>query len=314
MKVALVVDKKLDGNKKKMVESVKNALLKKYDVDVIAFDENFMRRIKGYDLAFNLSTSGGKDTRQLHVPSILDLMGIPYTGAPASTHAVCMDKSFTKSVLLKHGVSTANFLVVHPGEYVSEDHELRYPVIVKPIREGSSKGLKKNSVVTNIEDMKRAIFWIHERFNEPALVEEFIDGMEVTIGILERENGLEVLPIMEIDFSNLPDGVEKFYSDRVKNQGYDRYIVYHIPARLPLDLKEELESVAKKVFKVLGLRDYARIDIRIKGKSYYILDVNSLPLLVPGYSDIIKMAEAAGLKYDDLVLEIVMSARRRYGL
>ena len=313
MKIAIATDKILDENKKEMLNSVLKALSKEYETGVVKFDEDFMREIKKYDLVFNMSTSGGKDTRQLHVPAVLDLMGVPYTGAPASTHALCMDKSFTKAILEKHGISTAGFFVVHPSEEIP-DHDLKYPLIVKPIREGSSKGLRKDSVVSERESLERAVKWIHENFKEAALVEEFIDGKEVTIGLLEEENNLRVFPIIEIDFSNLPDGVEKFYSDRVKNQGYDRYVTYHIPARLSKSMENTLREAAKRVFKVLGLRDYARMDVRIKNDNYYVLDVNSLPLLVPGYSDILKMAEADGLSYDDLVLKIVQSARRRYGI
>ena len=313
MKIAIAIDKVLDENKKKMLNSVRKALSKEYEVGVVKFDENFMRNIKSYDLVFNMSTSGGKDTRQLHVPAVLDLMEIPYTGAPASTHALCMDKSFTKAILEKCGISTAGFFVVHPHEKIP-DHDLKYPLIVKPIREGSSKGLRKDSVVSDRESLERAVRWIHENFNEAALVEEFIDGKEVTIGLLEEEDILRVFPIIEIDFSNLPEGVERFYSDRVKNQGYDRYVIYHIPARLSKSMENTLKEAAKRVFKVLGLRDYARMDVRIKNDKYYVLDVNSLPLLVPGYSDILKMAEADGLSYDDLVLKIVQSARRRYGI
>jgi len=311
LKIAIATDKILDENKKKMLNSVLKALSKEYETGVVKFDEDFMREIKKYDLVFNMSTSGGKDTRQLHVPAVLDLMGVPYTGAPASTHALCMDKSFTKAILEKHGISTAGFFVVHPSEEIP-DHDLKYPLIVKPIREGSSKGLRKDSVVSERESLERAVKWIHENFKEAALVEEFIDGKEVTIGLLEEENNLRVFPIIEIDFSNLPDGVEKFYSDRVKNQGYDRYVTYHIPARLSKSMENTLREAAKRVFKVLGLRDYARMDVRIKNDNYYVLDVNSLPLLVPGYSDILKMAEADGLSYDDLVFKIVQSARRRY--
>ena len=313
MKVAVVIDEVLDGNKKKMLSSVREALSKEYEVGVVKFNENFMKEIKNYDLAFNMSTSGGKDTRQLHVPAILDLMGIPYTGAPASTHALCMDKFFTKSILSKYGISTPEFFVVHPFENVP-DHDLEYPLIVKPVREGSSKGLRKESVVNDRESLERAVRWIHKNFNEAALVEEFIEGREVTIGLLEEENNLRVFPIIEIDFSSLPEGIEKFYSDRVKNQGYDRYVTYHIPARLSESMENKLKDMARRVFKFLGLRDYARMDVRIKDGKYYVLDVNSLPLLVPGYSDILKMAEADGLNYDGLVLKIVQSARRRYGI
>ena len=313
MKIAIVVDSELDEHKKEMLEAVERALKKEYEVEVVPFDENFMRRIKGFDLAFNMATGGGKDSRQLHAAAVLDLLGIPYTAAPASAHAICLDKAVTKAVLMKYGISTADFFVVHPGEEVPKDHSLRYPVIVKPVREGSSKGLSKDSVAYDVEGIERAVRRIHEEFGEPALVEEFIEGREVTVGLIEGENGVEVLPILEVDFSGLPEGVERFYSDRVKNQGLDVYIKYIAPARIG-EMYEKVESAAKKAFYVLGLRDYARMDFRIKDGQYFVLDVNSLPLLVPVYSDITKMADAAGIGYDELVLRIVRSARRRYGI
>ncbi len=314
MRVALVCDAELDEHKKEMLSSVKNALEKEYEVKVVPFDEDFMHRIKGFDIAFNMATSGGEDSRQVHVPAILDLMGVPYTAAPAMTHAICIDKAVTKSVLMSHGLGTARFFVVHPGERVPEDHSLDYPLIVKPLHEGSSKGLRKESVVKNLESLKNAVKWIHENFKEGALVEEFIEGTEVTVGLLEAEGDVRVLPLLEIDFSGLPEGVERFYSDRVKNQGLDVYIKYHAPARLPEKMYRTVEEAAKRAFRILGLRDYARMDVRIKEDKYYILDVNSLPLLVPEYSDITKMAKAAGMSYDDLVLSIIRSARRRYGI
>ncbi len=314
LRVALVCDSELDEHKKEMLESVRKALEKKFSVTVVPFNEDFMRKIKGFDIAFNMATGGGRDSRQVHVPAILDLLSVPYTAAPALAHAICIDKGVTKAVLMSHGISTAGFFVVHPGEKVPEDHGLNYPLIVKPLREGSSKGLRKESVVNDMDSLVKAVEWVHETFNEGALVEEFIEGTEVTVGLLEREDAVEVLPLLEIDFSGLPEGVERFYSDRVKNQGLDVYIKYIAPARLPEDLYKKVEEAARRAFKALGLRDYARMDFRIKDGRYYILDVNSLPLLVPEYSDITKMAKAAGMSYDDLVLSIIESAIRRYGL
>ncbi len=314
MRVALVVDKELDDHKVRMMEAIKGAISTKYEVEIVPFDERFLDRIVKFDIAFNMATGGGRDSRQLHVPAVLDLLGIPYTTSSASTHAVCLDKSVTKAVLLKHGVGTANFFLIHPGEEVPERHGLRYPLIVKPVREGSSKGLRKDSVVTRFEDLEKAVKRIHEEFGESALVEEFIDGTEVTAGGLETPEGLRVFPIIEVDFSELPEGVERFYSYRVKNGEYESYVKYHIPARLSEEIWNTLTNVVRRVFRILNLRDYARMDIRIKDGNYYVLDVNSLPLLVPNYSDIIKMASADGMDYDELVLAILESAMRRYGL
>ena len=310
-KVGVVHDKVLTKNKKKMVEAVKDALSEEYEVSLIPFDEDFMRNVKDVDFVFNLATSGGRDTRQVHVPAILDLMNIPYTGSSAFSHSLCLDKSITKMVISHYGVNTARFFVVREGEDIPETFSASFPLIVKPVREGSALGLTKDSVVYDRESLKRQVKKIHEEFNEPALVEEFIDGTEVTLGIIGNGKDTQVLPLLEIDFSVLPDEMEKFYSYRVKNE-LDRELKYYCPARLSKDVYKKVEEAGKLAFYALGLRDYARMDIRIKGDDYFILEVNSLPLLVPDYSDILKMAEKTGFSYNEFVLKILEVAKKRY--
>ncbi len=315
LKIAIVIDNVLDDYKKRMLDGIKGALEKRYEVGVVPFNEDFMKNVRGYDLAFNMATGGGKDTRQIHATAVLDFLGIPYTTASAYTHAICMDKSVTKSILMKHGFGTANFIVVLPGEKPPKDHGLNYPLIVKLAREGSSKGLRKESVVHNYEELLEAVKWAQESFNEELVVEEFIDGVEITVGMLESEGGIEVLPIPEISFEKLPEGFERFQTDRVKNNPeYYKYLEYIFPARLPDDVMERIREDAKRIFRVLRLRDYGRIDMRVKDGEYYVLEVNSLPLLVPGYSDIPKAAAQAGMSYDEVIYRIVDSARRRYGI
>jgi D-alanine-D-alanine ligase len=155
--------------------------------------------------------------------------------------------------------------------------------------------------------------YIHEEFKQPALVEEFIDGTELSVGIIGNGDSLEVLPILEIDFSTLPEGLERFYSYNVKHN-YGEMTNYICPARISNNVKEKLEFYAKKLFRVLNLRDYARMDVRIRDDEIYFLEVNSAPQLVPVYSDITKMAKAAGYEYDDLILKILEISMERWGL
>ncbi len=310
--IGIVHDKILDENKKLMVQSVSFSLRKKYDVIEIPFDENFFENIKKVQFVFNLSTSGGKEGRQIHVPAILDILGIPYTGSSAFVHTLCLDKFITKLVLSHYKISTPPFLLVKEEELNSfeQNFNLSFPVIVKPVREGGARGLTKNSVVYKIEDVKKEAEKIHKEFNEPALVEEFIDGKEVTVGIIGNGEEIEILPFLEIDFYSLPDDIEKFYSYRVKNEIKD--IKYYCPARLTKEEEENLKNGVIKAYKALNLRDYTRIDTRIKDGKYFILEVNSLPLLVPNYSDILKMAEKAGFNYEDFILKILEIAIKRY--
>ncbi|SHH33117.1 D-alanine--D-alanine ligase family protein [Thermosipho atlanticus] len=309
MKIAIVHEINLNEEEKKMVESVKKALSKKYECELVPFDETFISRIKDYNFVFNLSNKGGKETKQLHVPAILDALNIPYTASNAYSHSLCLDKITTKIIMKYHNIPTPEFMYFDIGELPEKIDDKIY--IVKPPREGSAKGITRESVVDNLEDMRKQIKKIHEEFKQPALVEEFIDGMEVSVGLIGNDEDLEVLPILEIDFSSLPEGLERFYSYNVKHN-YGEQTNYVCPARIPEQIKNSLEKYAKKLFKVLSLKDYARMDVRIRNGNIYFIEVNSLPQLVPVYSDITKMAEAAGITYEDLIMKILESAMRRY--
>jgi len=310
MKIAIVHDLNINNEESKMVESVNNAISKKYNCELVPFDDNFVSKIKNYDFVFNLSNKGGRETKQLHVPSILDKLGIPYTASNAYSHALCLDKITTKIIMKFHNIPTPSFMYFDIGEFPDKIGEDKV-YIVKPPREGSARGITRKSVVNNLEDMKEQIKKIHKEFKQPALVEEFIDGIEVSVGLIGNADNLEVLPILEIDFSNLPKGLERFYSFEVKHN-YGELTNYVCPARISYEIKEKLEFYAKKIFKMLSLKDYARMDVRIRGDEIYFIEVNSLPQLVPVYSDITKMAKAAGMEYDDLILKILESAIKRY--
>ena len=310
-KIGVVHDKNLDKNKSLMVDSVFNAINKKYEAVKIPFDENFFENIKKVDFVFNLSTSGGKEGRQIYIPALLDLLDIPYTGSSAFTHTICLDKFITKLVLSFYNVPTSRFTHIKENEYIENDLNLNYPLIVKPVREGSALGLTKNSVVWDLESLKREVEKIHRDFKEPVLVEEFIEGIEISCGVIGNDEEIIILPLLEIDFSSLPEGVERFYSYRVKNEIGDK-VKYYCPARIDKEIEEKIKRGVKASYRVLGLRDYARIDLRVKDGEFYILEVNSLPLLIPSYSDILKMGEKIGLNYDDFILKLLEVAIKRY--
>uniref|UniRef100_A0A7V4KD79 ATP-grasp domain-containing protein n=1 Tax=Fervidobacterium pennivorans TaxID=93466 RepID=A0A7V4KD79_FERPE len=304
MKVAVVFDlDNLDPEREKMIDAVYNSLLKHPEitfVEKIPFNKDFMHTVVKFDAVFNLSTAH----KQMHVPAILDLLGIPYTGSSATTHGICIDKTLTKIVLKHHGIPTPDFFVVNIGEEPQSLH--LSPAIVKPSRQGSAKGIFYDSVVHDISGLRKAVNRIHEQFQEPALVEEFIEGKELSVGIV----GDKVLPILEIDFSELPEGLEHFYSYRVKHF-YAEQTRYYCPARISDEIAEIIKFYALKAFHALGLRNYARMDLRLKGDKVYFIEVNSLPMLTPKYSDITKMAEAAGWSYEELIFAIFNDAIRK---
>lgn len=203
MKVAVVYDTdNLDDERNRMIEAVCEALSRVHDVEKIPFGDNFVEHVRSFEAVFNPSTSH----LLMHVPAILDVLKIPYSGSSALAHALCTDKVITKIVLQHYGIHTPRFAIFQQGEEpASIDF---FPAMVKPTRQGSAKGIDADSVVTDEQALKKAVKRVHAIFKEPALVEEFIDGREFSVGVLANH----VLPILEIDFSTLPEGIERFYS------------------------------------------------------------------------------------------------------
>jgi D-alanine-D-alanine ligase len=303
MRVAVVYDKSnLDKSREKMVRSVFETLSKHFEAELVAFEDQFIDKVTQFDAVFNLSTAA----MQTHVPAILELLKIPSTGSGIIGHALCIDKTITKIILNHYGVPTPKFISLEPGQETIPPIDF-YPVIVKPSREGSARGLSADSVVKEDFALKKAVKVIHNEFHQPALIEQFVDGREFSVGIVAGE----ILPILEIDFSTLPDGLERFYSYRVKHY-YGEQTRYICPAQIDTGLKDRISEYALTAFKALRLRNYARMDLRVKDGQIYFLEVNSLPMLTPGYSDIVKMAEAAGYTYEDLIMKIFMDAIENY--
>ncbi|PNS42679.1 MULTISPECIES: ATP-grasp domain-containing protein [unclassified Mesotoga] len=308
MRITVVHDTTIDFHHEEMVRSVVSSLENSFEVDSRPFEIDAVSVLRGTDLVFNLTTAMGNTERQIHLPAVLDLLGVPFTGSGATANALCINKTLTKLIMKAYGISTPEFFSVRPGDIV--DNLPFSPAIVKPVKEGGAKGIWEDSVVVSVDEMQKAVSRIHERFGQPALVERFIEGREFTVGIV----GIEVLPIMEIDFSSLPDHLETFYSYRVK-QFHGDETNYICPAKISQREESVVSEFSLKVFGALDLKDYCRIDLKVddEGKIHF-LEVNSLPLLVPDYSDIVKMAEARGWSYGDLINRIVASAISRYGI
>jgi len=308
MRITVVHDTTIDFHHEEMVRSVVSSLENSFEVDSRPFEIDAVSVLRGTDLVFNLTTAMGNTERQIHLPAVLDLLGVPFTGSGATANALCINKTLTKLIMKAYGISTPEFFSVRPGDIV--DNLPFSPAIVKPVKEGGAKGIWEDSVVVSVDEMQKAVSRIHERFGQPALVERFIEGREFTVGIV----GIEVLPIMEIDFSSLPDHLETFYSYRVK-QFHGDETNYICPAKISQKEESVVSEFSLKVFGALDLKDYCRIDLKVddEGKIHF-LEVNSLPLLVPDYSDIVKMAEARGWSYGDLINRIVASAISRYGI
>jgi len=265
------------------------------------------------DIAFNICEGHHGDSREAQVPALLEMLRIPYTGSQVLTLALTLDKPMTKHVLRDHGLPTPPFQVFETGdEPLAPD--LRFPLFVKPSREGTGMGCTPDSVVHDQAALRRRVRYVIEAYRQPALVERFIEGREVTVGLVGNAR-LHVFPILEIDMANYPAEEAGIYTHRLK---VDLAEDYHIlcPAPLEPELTAELQHLAIATFRATRCKDVARIDFRLDatdGNKPYILEINPLPGLSK-VSDLILMAEAEGWSQFQVIQSILNLAVERYGL
>jgi len=274
---------------------------------------DFFRR-RHIDVVFNIAEGHSGRFRESQIPAVLDYLGIPYTGSNTFSLALALNKAFTKKILLAENIPTPRFQLFSGGSEVREVN-LNFPLIVKPNCEGSAKGIDRSCVVYDEKALCQKVEELSLRYRQEVLVEEFIEGRELTVGILE--NGVTtVLPILEIDFSTCAKSGEFFYSWRVKeyqgNAELGLVPIFHCPAPLDRDTEELVKSVALRTHRAIGCFDISRVDIRLsKDNLPYVLEINPLPGLNPRESNFPIMAYAAGLKYEDIIDSILMNAIKR---
>jgi D-alanine-D-alanine ligase len=261
------------------------------------------------DLVFNIAEGAGGRNREAAVPALCELLGIPYTGSDAATLSIALDKALSKRVLLQHGILTAEFQLMETGrERLSP--KLKFPLIVKPNQEGSSKGVSASASVVDDDAALRAVVReLIERYRQPALIEVYIPGREFTVGLL-GDRRPRVLPPMEILFKD-KNNQRPVYDFQIK-QEWEKHVSYQCPADLtPVELKA-MERVARDTFAALDCRDVSRVDFRMTPKGeLYVIEVNPLPGLTPGYSDLCLIATAAGIDYRTLIGEILEGGLKR---
>jgi len=240
-------------------------------------------------------------------------MGILFTGSDETTLCVALDKALCKRVLSTHRVRTPRSMVITPGMAV-RTAGLKFPVIVKPNAEGSSKGISEISVAKTPKELRARVSEAVALYNQPMLAEEYIAGREFTVGILGNGEEPRVFRPMEIVYRAPTQGDYHVYSYGVK-QNYKRYIDYRCPADIDEKTETEMADTARRIYDALGCRDFSRIDFRLspEGKLYFI-EINPLPGLAPGYSDYPMLAEFNGVSYDELVLGVLRAGAKRLGV
>ncbi len=244
------------------------------------------------DLVFNIAEGFKGRNREAQVPSLLELLDIPYTGSDPATLSLALDKALAKKIVRQHGIHTPNFQIFTTGKERLNREFTEFPLMVKPVAEGSSKGVVSKSVVQNEAELRDVVREMVSKYQQPALVEEYIRGREFTVGLL-GERRPRVLPPMEIVFVDKAEE-NPVYSFQHKLDWNDR-IRYDVPANLEPNQIEKLRTAGRGAFMALGCRDVARIDFQMDARGrFYFLECNPLPGLTPGWSDLVLIAKGAG--------------------
>jgi D-alanine-D-alanine ligase len=265
------------------------------------------------DLYFNLVESyAGDDTMEMHFAAFLDLVGKKYTGAGPHGSCLAMDKTVAKKLIKYHDLDTPYSVVMNKGR-VEHAQDIRFPVIVKPASEDASKGINAASVVDSLKDLFERIAYVHEEFDSPALIEEYIEGREIYAAILGNDRP-EALPLIELDLSKLPDGMPRIAGYEVKfdttTEAYKK--TKSAPAKdMDDELVARIHETALTAFRVLKLRDYGRVDLRVTdtGK-IYVIEANPNPWLDPA-AEFTMAAKESGRSYKQLIGEIMELALAR---
>ena len=268
-------------------------------------------RHQDVDIVYNIAEGRGNyRSREAQVPSILEMLDIPYTGSDPQCLAVCLDKPITKRLVAADGISTPKWLEINNEDelgHISWDG-FPFPVIIKPVCEGSSKGIRLTSLAHNAKQAQEELLIILNCYQQPVMVEEFIDGDEVTVGIIGNSPP-RVVGVMRV----LPRrGNGHFiYSLEVKRD-YQNLVNYECPANLNKRVMDKISDSSLKVFKALGCRDFARVDFRVSPNGVpYFLEINPLPGLGT-YSDLVIMAIKMGWTHEELIRAVLDAALERY--
>ena len=293
-------------------------------------DETFLDtiRMQRLDFCFNIAEGLRGDSRESHIPALLEMLGIPYTGSKVLTHALSLDKAVTKQIWRDNHLPTGTFQCFRHGG-ITPDDDLTFPLFVKPVHEGTGMGINARSIVHNEVELHAQVRWVIETYHQPALVETYLPGREFTVGLVGNTllpgasarsdfydaHGFHVFPVLEIDSHK--GAVAGLYNAEAKAYALDDEAApgYLCPADIPMELAEQLQHLAKRAFEVLGGLDVARVDFRMGMDGQpYLMEINTLPGLNPVVSDMTIAARAEGIAYARMISEILDSARVRYGL
>ncbi|GER80891.1 MAG: hypothetical protein JETCAE02_08900 [Anaerolineaceae bacterium] len=302
-----------------------------HETKFLMADRSLPQTVQEYkpDICLNIAEGLGGDAREAHVPALLEMLNIPYTGSRVLTNAISLDKTLTKRIWRDRRLPVAPF-----QEFLTGDEplrpELKFPLFVKPAREGTGMGVDSKAIVKNEHELRERIQWVVNMYQQPALVENFLSGREFTVGVMGRadaklysrhpewyddKDGFHRFPILELDASR--SVTPQIYSQaaKAKEVGEKGAPDYICPAVIDADLEKKLKHFAYRAHILLGALDVSRTDIRLDDEGNpRLIEINTLPGLTPDYSDLCLQANAEGIAYNDLILEILYLAAGRWGL
>ena len=306
------------------IAAVESALSHLGKVIRLEANEDFPERLRQArpDIVFNIAEGFHGVNREAHVPAICEFYGIPYSGSDPFTLTLCLDKARAKETLAFHGIPTPKFLLVEKlADLYRVAEKLTLPLFVKPVHEGSSKGITDSNLCRDRDQLFRQTEFLLENYRQPVLVEEFLPGKEFTCAVLGNGAEATVLPLVAMNFESLPEGALPIYSFDAKfvwDRPENPLDIFQCPARITRELQASIERVTLDAFRVLGCRDWARIDVRLDadGKPN-VLEANPLPGILPDPADnscLPKAARAAGIGYEELIQNCLKYAAARQGV
>ena len=274
------------------------------------------------DIVFNIAEGLRGVNREAHVPAMCEFFGIPYSGSDPFTLSLCLDKARTKELLSYHGVPTAPFALVRDAAELDElGCALRLPAFIKPVHEGSSKGITEQNFCRTAEELEAQVALLLERYAQPVLVEEYLPGAEFTCAVLGNGASAWVLPIVGMNFAALPKGALPVYGYEAKwlwDRPENPLEIFDCPARIDEALRGAIEEIVLRAYRVLACRDWSRIDVRLDAAGVpNVVEVNPLPGILPNPADnscFPKAARAAGMSYDELIQACLRCAAERQGV
>jgi len=280
------------------------------------------------DICFNIAEGLGGDAREAQVPALLEMLQIPYTGSRVLANGISLDKTLTKRIWRDRRLPVASFQEFAVGDEPLRA-ELEFPLFVKPAREGTGMGVDMNAIVNNEKELRERADYIINTYQQPALVETFLPGREFTVGIMGRsdsklysrhpewyeKDGFHRFPILELDMTRSVTPMVYSQEAKSKEVGEEGAPGYFCPAQIEPELEKKLKYFALRAHLLLNALDVSRTDVRLDAQGNpRVMEINTLPGLTPNYSDLCLQSKAEGIRYEDLILEILYLGASRWGM